>query len=200
MARRDRARSVDVAIATSPLLGGMCLRILEVLQHEVLTRLKPEERLAFACLVAPPPRPSRSSLSNAPKTAHSKPRTLFLGEIFPQLSMKVVHRRLDGWPTSPAPRPSSFFANHASSRCTDPTPRATPRRTRRRGCSTCTRTSPRTFRTRGNHPVGVGRDVPIDHEVRMATRTSRFAQSRARMSSDDASGRVRSSRVRFRGR
>ena len=73
MARHDRARSGDVAIATSPLLGGICLRIPEVLQHEVLTRLKPEERLAFACLVAPPPRPSRSSLSNAPKMAHPKP-------------------------------------------------------------------------------------------------------------------------------
>ena len=48
MSTTNSARSIDVAIAASPLLGGLCLRIPEVLQHEVLTRLEPKERLAFA--------------------------------------------------------------------------------------------------------------------------------------------------------
>lgn len=54
MSSKDSSRSIDVAIAASPLLGGLCMRIPEVLQREVLPKLTARDRLSFA-MVAPLP-------------------------------------------------------------------------------------------------------------------------------------------------
>ena len=48
MSPKGNARTIDDVIAASPLLGGLCLRIPEVLQREVLSRLKPRDILAFS--------------------------------------------------------------------------------------------------------------------------------------------------------
>lgn len=60
-------------------------------ENDVRTNARRAPRLSSSSAPVP-----RVSLSNAPRRS-----SLLFREVFPQLSMKVIHRRLDGWRVPP---------------------------------------------------------------------------------------------------